>query len=1003
MNRYLHLLILYFFLFISNTLFARSYISISDTIIANEYQALGKKYAKEAKYDSSNIFFIKASELYISLAKKTENLKFWKKHVNSQVQIGTNYWKTRNHEKVFEFYNSALNKANENLEKNDLLIATCYHKVGNFYLVKNDPYNALKNYKESLKIRLPQLGKYNGEVAKIYNNFGLIYKIIGDYEKSLEHFKNSIAIKRTILDENHPSLASSYRNVCDVFRLLGDYDLAIEYVKRSLQIRKNTFGESHRFVGSVYNTLGTVYHEKGNFDQALHYYEKSLHIAMNLPKVFKPSIAGGYNNIGLLLINLGKYEQAIKNLNESNKIWKEIAPENNENIGRNYYNLGHAYTYQKKFDLAGNYYNKTLINWKQIYGPKHPYISELYQSIAKLYTIQAKYDLALDEIQIALISSSNNFKSNNIYSNPSVEDLNLESSLVTSLGLKAEILFNHYSDKSKELIDLKFSLSTYELAISIINKLRHSYKSEGSMLNLGQEVKKIYEGAIKISLLLHTILNENKYKQMTFNINQFSKANVLTHSLQEIRGKKFANISADILKKEKETKIDLAYYETEIQKEKLKNEKQDSTKLIDLERRFFNLNRKYEALVKNLEKSYPKYYELKYKTVTASVKDIQTALDKETALLEYFLGDSLIYFFSITKNDYDIKTMKRDSIFNSNLQSLLSSFKSVSLQSEYLKNASELYNILIKPVEINISDKKKWIIIPDGELSLLPFEALLTEPVKLKESVNFGKLNYLINKHEISYHYSSTLYLKSIENKQNKNYTYDFAGFAPVFSKENRTIAANDNMIFSLNSIKQLWDMITRDGKKLNKLKYSETEISEISKMFQSARKQTFVHDKASEENFKNKIKNTKFVHVATHGIVHNENPKLSNLAFSQPQDSVYDEDDGFLYSGETYNLNMNADLLVLSACQTGTGKLARGEGLMALTRGFLYSGTNNIIASLWKVFDEHTGQMMIELYKQILSGKSYSSALREAKLKMITNEATARPQSWASFVLIGK
>jgi len=194
---------------------------------------------------------------------------------------------------------------------------------------------------------------------------------------------------------------------------------------------------------------------------------------------------------------------------------------------------------------------------------------------------------------------------------------------------------------------------------------------------------------------------------------------------------------------------------------------------------------------------------------------------------------------------------------------------------------------------------------------------------------------------------------------------------------------------------------VTRDGTNLDELPYSEQEVWEISKMLSRKSGQVYVHESASEENFKNKIKDSRFVHVATHGFINSENPKLSNLAFSQPQDSSATED-GFLYSAETYNLDLNADLLVLSACQSGTGQLIRGEGLMALTRGFLYSGARNIIASIWKVFDEHTSILMVELYKQILSGKSYSAALREAKLKMIANEATAGPQSWAAFVLIG-
>ncbi len=131
-------------------------------------------------------------------------------------------------------------------------------------------------------------------------------------------------------------------------------------------------------------------------------------------------------------------------------------------------------------------------------------------------------------------------------------------------------------------------------------------------------------------------------------------------------------------------------------------------------------------------------------------------------------------------------------------------------------------------------------------------------------------------------------------------------------------------------------------------------------------------------------------------------NPNLSGLAFSQPVDSTAAED-GILYSAETYALDLNADLVVLSSCESGIGKIADGEGVMSLTRGFLYAGAKNVLVSLWKIFDEHTSKLMIEFYRHISNGDNYSDALRKAKLKMISNPETARPASWASFVLIGQ
>ena len=234
----------------------------------------------------------------------------------------------------------------------------------------------------------------------------------------------------------------------------------------------------------------------------------------------------------------------------------------------------------------------------------------------------------------------------------------------------------------------------------------------------------------------------------------------------------------------------------------------------------------------------------------------------------------------------------------------------------------------------------------------------------------------------------------------------DFLGFAPVFSDEEKNgyILASNQQILNLENSDPGVRAAIIDGQRFSELSFSEKEVSAIVKLFDKTDKNSigYFHSDASEENFKNHAAKYKFVHIATHGLINEDKPKLSGVIFSQPTDSTFVED-GILYSGEAYNLDLNADLLVLSSCESGIGKLVRGEGLLALTRGFLYSGARNIIVSLWKVSDKHTSDLMVELYKQILSGKTYSKALREAKLQLIRNPATAFPKSWSSFVLIGK
>lgn len=198
---------------------------------------------------------------------------------------------------------------------------------------------------------------------------------------------------------------------------------------------------------------------------------------------------------------------------------------------------------------------------------------------------------------------------------------------------------------------------------------------------------------------------------------------------------------------------------------------------------------------------------------------------------------------------------------------------------------------------------------------------------------------------------------------------------------------------------------VSVDGKTFDELKYSEWEVNSIIDLFSKNKSSgintAYFYSDAKEDSFKTNVADYKIVHIASHSFMNEDQPDISGVIFAQPQDSVF-ENDGILYSGETYSLDLNADLVVLSSCESGLGKLFKGEGMIALTRGFLYSGVSNIIFSLWKIPDKHTSELMVEFYRQMISGKSYAESLRQAKLKLVSNSLTARPRSWAGFLLIG-
>jgi CHAT domain-containing protein len=270
---------------------------------------------------------------------------------------------------------------------------------------------------------------------------------------------------------------------------------------------------------------------------------------------------------------------------------------------------------------------------------------------------------------------------------------------------------------------------------------------------------------------------------------------------------------------------------------------------------------------------------------------------------------------------------------------------------------------------------------------------------------DFSKQNYLINQHDISYHYSTSFLVESPDIQLDENFKNGMIGFAPVFKdslNSQMLLAQNVRSLEGLDSVYNIYRFLNGEGQ-IRELPYSEEELKYIVELFEDSDKPVagYFNENATKENFKSEAGKYKYVHLATHSFVNPEKPQFSGIILSQPEDTLNSR--GILYSNEIYNLDLDADLVVLSSCESGIGKLVRGEGMMALTRGFLYAGASNIITSLWKVFDRSTSELMKNFYQNVLEDNSYTAALRSAKIGMINNRASSFPINWSGFVLIGR
>lgn len=926
----------------------------------------------------------------------------WSKYIRCYNHIGENYRIKDRCQTALFYLNQALKTGLEKLGENHPDVAASYDHIGRTYWFKGDLKQALEFSLKGLRIRQQILGGNHLDVARSCESVGWVYAFQDHFDEAMNYFTRALAIRIKLAGENSLEAAKSYHALGKTYYLKRDLDESFKYARRSVAIKIPLLGEHHPEVADTYTDFANYYYYKGHYQEAIKYNQRSADIHRDFFGEYHQYVARSYVNIAHIYNDMGEYDRAIEYHHKSIAIFKHLFGENNF-VAWNYQYLADVYAGKKDYAGAAEYFHKSLNLQLRLGKESFRQIGTLYSSLGNVYAKQSAFKQALYYYQKALTFFVIDFADSSVYQNPPLANIIGEIELLSCLQLKSEALERLYSTQSRDPKDLLMALSTCRLAADLVDKIRTGYREEISRLFLGEKMWRLYDKAIQTALRVREIKGDDHYKETAYHFAEKCKAAVLAQSLRESRAKEFAGISPELLHQEKELRSRLAYYETEIQKEQMKTGSRDREKLRQFEEKHFNLKRTYEGILEQFEASYPQYYNLKYKTQTASVPEVQTSLDPQTALIEYFVGDSSIYILTITKEGFEVTPVKKDSDFYSIVAALGNSFKSLSRKGEYIRSAARLYDLLIRPLERHINAKARWIVIPDGELYHIPFEALLSRTAA--ETEDYGDLAYLIKDHAISYHYSATLLLESLTQTQQKAYPGDFSGFAPVFAEsgDNGRIPETHRAVF--DTTRRDWDVrsVTPDGVRLKPLPYSEEELSTIVEMMEEKHKRSvgFLHHQATEENFKSLAKEYRYVHVATHGFVVDKVPNLSGIVFSQPT-VLPSREDGILYSPEAYNLDLKADLVVLSSCESGVGTLVRGEGLMALTRGFLYAGAKNIIFSLWKVPDRHTYLLMVDLYKRILQGRNYSAVLQEAKLRMIAEPATAAPQSWASFVLIG-
>jgi len=949
---------------------------ISDSVLlGNIYYTIGNLFTRFNEVDSSEYFL----NLSLSFCKNGVNDSLY---TLTNKSLGNIKFSQQQYNNALLYYRKSLQCEIARNNPSDALIASLYQNMG-IIMSATGIVDSAKFYIETsiiLKERIYNLD--DPQLAKGYLNFGRFLQIQGDMLEALSYQDKAEKIYYEKFGNDYSGLAPIYWNKGAIYIVLNDYDRALSYHEKALDLYLQQFGHKHYIVSEIYLNLGLLYSTLGQYQLSIEYYNKGINDNLSSESVVK-----AYRNLANSYFGLEEYSKA-------EDYYKLSLNEAKKHFGEDHYITGDSYAGYGEFcnslgrnQEAEKYLISALNILTKYFGVENRSVSDVLASLGNLYRSEKKYANALDSYQQALISYIDNFNDKSKYSNPSIENIDLDINIFQTLNQKASTFLEVYSENTHELIDLESSLETTLLAIKLFESIMSSYKDEKTKIIINDLNYEIYNQAVVIAKELYERTMDIEYFRLAFEFSEKGKSAVLLSSLRELEAKEVGSIPGSVREIELKLNRELSVYKNYVYDESQKSEP-DSNKISGWKNIIFEKTITYDSLIASIENNYPDYFNLKYKNEVITLNQIQDQLDSDRAFIEYKMTDSLLLVFFVSKDTTILSSRILEKDFKDkviNYVSVLNKFPDVSKKREglndFMNQSQYLYDILLDEY-FPLKDYSSLIIVPDDVLGYLSFETLINCSDTVRKS-KYKDFNYLIQSHSIAYSYSGTLLFQHLLKKKHRKTNY--LAMAPHYSNIENT--AGDSYA-GLRDIE----------KYLIPLQYTMEEVKNIGDVFKG---KSLLEREATEANFKKYASDYRILHFAMHALINDEDPLASKLIFTLNNDTL---EDGFLNTYEIYNLNLNADLAVLSACKTGVGKLSKGEGIMSLARGFLYAGVPGIVMTLWEVEDISSANIMADFYRNLKEGQSKDIALRNSKLTYLNSadQLQSHPYFWAAYVQIG-
>ncbi len=837
-------------------------------------------------------------------------------------------------------------------------------------------YNS--RYREALEIHQRLLKRANDQKdidrqLRAQVSIGILYRLLGNYTEAIRQLKASWQIAVEIGDRAMQNTCLS--NLGAVCFQQDDYSQALRFVQEGVLVAQAL--RDRRSEGRYLGNLGEIYYALGNIDQAIVSSEQGLMIARELED--KNNVASISTDLGRFYTDQGKFEEAQNKFEEAAQITRG---NNNRTLERDAL-AGQATLHYKqgKFVEALSTQQRALELARLIASPARE--GDTLNSLGFLYLQLARSEEALLAFQSALTIG--------------------ERIQVARIIWQANAGQAAVYEKKQQPEEARLH---YQKAVEVMESVRAQLVSEEDKVGFFQNKTEIYKKLIAV--LLRPIAREVAQERTVraFEFSERARARAFLDLLDESKIHVEQSLAADLLEQRQRITANFSQLNAEILKERTQEPaKQNKAAIERLEQARNKVDDEYANWLREVRRRDARYATLKY-SVPLSLEQTQQLLDEHTVLLSYSLGEPSSVLFAVSHNGVKAVPLAGSAKeIGQDVSTLISAISNRSV-SDFRRLSVQLYERLIQPAGALLKGKNTLIIVPDGALHRLPFEVLLPPSARRITQPDQRKLPYLVRDYVISYAPSASV-LAGLQDYHRATAVGQkmFGAFAdPVYDAEAQ--AAGSTVALATRSVQG------KDSQWLfRRLVHSREETAGIAKLFPREQAEVFQGVEATEEKAKTPglLERYRLLHFAAHGLINQNRPRFSGIVLSLPAKNVSvpkpvadaSVEDGILQVYEIFQLKLNADLVVLSACETGLGREVNGEGLIGLTRAFIYAGTPSLLVSLWKVDDEKTADLMIRFYTHLKAGKSKAAALRQAQLDLI--ETVGTPYFWAPFVLIGK